>query len=378
MSDERLAFTATAALGTEPALRDELRALGMKEVRAGRGSVAFAGTVEDGMRACLELRTAMRVLWRLAQVPAADQDALYEGVRTINWLDHVTPRHTIAVEANGGNEALRHSGFVALKVKDAIADTLRDRVGARPNVDAKNPDVPVVVHIRGPQAQVYLDLAGQALHRRGYRPADVEAPLKETLAAALVLLSGYRGTEPFCDPMAGSGTIAVEAALIALGRAPGLGRHFAFERWPSFAGAQQSSWHRLVHRAREAVRTQAPDILARDWLDRPMRTLQESVIRAGVSGAVRVERGDVRRLALPPGPGLVVSNPPYAERIGKDLQVRGLYRSLGEVSKTWTGWRVSLFSGHLGFEREFGRNATRRVRLFNGALPATLFAFDPQ
>ncbi len=371
-------LVATCALGTEPALKQELHALRVNKVKGSRGSVAFEGTLQDAMRACLELRSAMRVLWPLHTFPAENADALYEGTRSIPWADHLTPKHTFAVEATGATPELRHTGFVALKVKDAICDTMREAAGARPDVDARHPNVPVLVHLHDGNATVSLDLAGPALHRRGYRPEGAQAPLKETLAAALLLMAGYDGKVPFVDPMAGSGTLAVEAAWMAMQRAPGLDRHFAFERWPTFAGEMQGHWHRLLHAARARVKTQdVPMVLARDWLDTPMEHLMESVTRAGVDAVVRVERGDVRKLRLPVGPGMVLSNPPYAERMGKDLQILGLYRSLGQVAQTWEGWTVAFFCAHPRFEREVGLPVERRWTLHNGALKTELFRYAP-
>jgi 23S rRNA G2445 N2-methylase RlmL len=170
--------------------------------------------------------------------------------------------------------------------------------------------------------------------------------------------------------MAGSGTLLVEAAWMAMKRAPGLGRHFAFERWPMFAGTPQGKWHRMLHEAEQAVvRDGLPMLLGRDWLPKPMAWMEESVHRAGLDGLVRVEHGDVRKLRLPPGPGHVVTNPPYAERLGKDLQILGLYRSLGEVIPTWEGWNVAILSGHPRFPSEIGLRDQKRIRMFNGAIP---------
>jgi len=372
-------FVATCALGTEPAVATELKALKVRHVRQGRGSVTFVCTLEDAMRVCLNLRSAMRVLQRLGTFECPDAEALYEGVKALPWPDLMTPRHTFTVDATGTNEALRHTGFTALKAKDAIADVMRDATGTRPDVERGkvSADVPVVVHIHKNECTVSLDMCGDALHRRGYRPQDAEAPLKETLAAAMLIMAGYTGDEPFMDPMAGSGTLVVEAAWMAMRRAPGLDRHFAFERWPNFAGTLQSAWHKLQHQARESIRTTGlPPVGGRDWLAPPYALLLESVERAGVAPYVQLEKGDVRKLALPRDGGHVVINPPYAERLGKPLQILGLYRSMGEVARTWHGWKVHVLSGHPQFEECFGLRPRSWQRLFNGPIECSYLHYE--
>ncbi|HEU4536635.1 MAG TPA: THUMP domain-containing protein, partial [Polyangiaceae bacterium] len=227
-----LAFFASAAKGTEAALGDELDELGLRQVRVARGGVHFRGPWEDGWCACLLSRIALRVLHPLASFDAPDGAALYEGARAIDWEPYLGARHTLAVSAVGGNEGLRNTQFVAQKTKDAIVDQVRDREGERPSVDRVDPDLRVFVRVEGRRATAYADLAGESLHRRGYRAHVGGAPLKETLAAALLRLAGYRGDRPLCDPLCGAGTIVIEAAQVAQGVAPGLRRRrFGFERW---------------------------------------------------------------------------------------------------------------------------------------------------
>lgn len=371
-------YVATCALGTEPALAGELKRLGMRSVQAAHGSVAFAGDEDDGMRACLWSRTAIRILAPLARTRVTDLDAdgLYAAVRAVPWHEHITARSTFAVEATGASPALRHTGFIALRAKDAIVDALRAHRGVRADVDARNPDVPVAIHVGPRELSVSLDLGGTSLHRRGYRPPGAEAPMKETLAASLLLFTGYRGDQPFCDPIAGTGTLAIEAAWIAQGRAPGLGRHFAFERSPGFLGARQARWHRMLHEAQHSIRTKGlPLILARELFAAPMKLLQQSVALAGLDDVVRVEKGDVRTLDLGGGIGTVVMNPPYAERLGKPLQILGLYRGMGEAAARWHGWNVHVLSGHPGFEQAFGLRPLRERKVFNGALPCRFLSY---
>src|SRR5919204_571353 len=258
-------FFATCAKGTEGALRRELAALRLRGVRGERGGVAFEGDLEASLRACLHSRVAMRVLLELASFPAPDAAALYEGSRAVEWTRWLTARTTLAVEATVRDSAITHSGFAALKVKDAAVDALRDALGARPDVDPKDPDVRIVLHLARDRADLALDLAGEPLHRRGYRAATTPAPLKETLAAAVLPLGRVDPDRPFIDPMAGSGTLAIEHALAARRIAPGLGRAFAFQRWPVYRGALQSAWDRMKEAARAEALPSAPaPIIARD------------------------------------------------------------------------------------------------------------------
>jgi putative N6-adenine-specific DNA methylase len=227
-----LRFFATAAKGTEPALRDELRELRLPRVRADRGGVHFEGALEDAARACLWSRVALRVLLEAHTFDAPSGDALYEGVRSIDWTAWLTARTTLAVRATCRSSTLTHSQFVAQRTKDAVVDQLRDRLGARPSVDKEDPDVLLAVHVARDRATLYLDVGGASLHKRGWRARSGEAPLRETLAAAVVRLSGWDRESTLVDPMCGAGTIAIEAAAWAGRVAPGLGRaQFGVERW---------------------------------------------------------------------------------------------------------------------------------------------------
>ena len=234
--------------------------LGATSIKEYPGGVRFHGTLETGLKACLWSRVAMRILEPLSKFPAPDADALYEGVRAIDWPAYLNANTTFAVDATGMSDTLRHTHFTALRVKDAIVDSLRDATGTRPSIDARNPDVLVVAHIGRGRCEISLDFAGQPLFKRGYRVAPALASLKETLAAAVLLSSGYDGETPLVDPMCGAGTIAIEAALIAANRAPGLGRSFGIERWPSFDANGRALLRRLQEEAKAAERLESsPD-----------------------------------------------------------------------------------------------------------------------
>jgi putative N6-adenine-specific DNA methylase len=393
-------FFATCAKGTEGALRRELAALRLAAVRGERGGVSFEGPLEAGMRACLHARTAMRVLLELARFPAPDADALYEGARAVAWEEWLTAKTTLAVEATLSSSGITHSGYAALKVKDAAVDVLRDRLGARPDVDPKDPDVRIVLHVARDQAALSLDLAGAPLHRRGYRAAMTEAPLKETLAAAVLLLGDVAPELPFVDPMAGSGTLAIEHALRARRIAPGLSRPFGFQRWPAYRGGPQSSWDRMKAEARAAALARAPaPIVARDGHPKAIQALRRNADAAGVLGDLEIAQADARDLAPLAAEGTLVSNPPYGERLGGIRQAReeraggprrerppadarvaekklaGFYRGLAEMLVRHSGWTAVLLSGNPLLERTLPLRPEIDHRLWNGPIEAHLLRY---
>lgn len=376
-------FFATCARGTEGALRRELVAIGARRLRGDRGGVAFEGSLENGMRACLHVRTAMRVLLELARYPAPSAEALYEGAREVAWEEWLTTRTTLAVEASVGSSAVTHSGYAALKVKDAVVDRLRDRLGARPDVAPKDPDFRIVLHLSRDEAALSLDLAGEPLHRRGYRAVTTAAPLKETLAAAVLLLGGADPELPFVDPMAGSGTLAIEHALRARRLAPGLSRAFGFQRWPVYRGGPQSAWDRMKAEARAAALPRAPaPIVARDLHPKAIAALRRNVAAAGLSGDVVIEQGDARDLAPRFPRGTLAANPPYGERLmgegaGPDARVQakklaGFYRGVSEMLLRHGGWTALLLAGNPELARAVPLRPEIDHRLWNGPLEVRL------
>jgi putative N6-adenine-specific DNA methylase len=329
------------------------------------------------MRACLWSRTAMRVLLPLASFPAPDAAALYDGVRTVDWTEWLTVRTTLAVDATGTAPGLSHTGFVALKVKDGVVDALRDRLGARPDVDARDPDVRIVVHLSRGQAELSLDLSGDPLYRRGWRTSVHDAPLKETLAAAVLRLGEVPLDLPFLDPMCGSGTLAVEQALAARHMAPGLGRAFGFQRWPRYRGEWQSAWDRMKEEARAAALPAAPaPILASDRSEEALDAARRNARAAGVEGDVRIAAADAREARPSSGSGTVCTNPPYGERVGgQPLQLAGFYRGLGEALRRFHGHSAVILSGNPLLERHLGLKPEWSHRLWNGPLEVNLLRY---
>ncbi len=332
-------FYATAALGTADLVARELRALGFGGVRYDAGGATFDGEgLAAAMKACLHLRAAMRVLVPLARFRAADADALYRGAAAVAWEEHLGVDTTFAVSAStSAPPPLAHAPFLGQRVKDALVDRLRARLGARPDVSRDDPDVRVYVHLaEDGEASVGLDASGESLHLRGYRVAQTPAPLRETLAAAMILASEWRADVPLLDPMCGSGTIAIEAALWAGRVAPGLARRFGFERWPRF---DRGAWQRLRAEARAAIRPPPVPILGRDRDPDAVAAARRNAAAAGV--AVDWSVADARATEPLDPPGVIVTNPPYGERLAGS---RVFWRSLGTMLPACAGTRRSCSS----------------------------------
>jgi len=369
-------FFATTAKGVEEVLAAELVRLGVSDVSAEGGGVRFSGGMEAAYRANLWLRTASRVLMPLAEFPCETPEDLYQGARAIPWTEYLTPSMTLAVDCNLRDSTLTHSGFVALKTKDAIVDELRERCGSRPNVDTKDPDLRVNVRLFRNRCTVSLDCSGTPLDRRGYRLDRHEAPLKENLAAALVELSGWDGSVPFLDPMCGTGTIAIEAALKALRVPPGLLRAgFGFQRWPGF---DRGLWDRLVEEARAGMLTALPaPIFGSDISHSAVAMAHENARRAGVADLISLGRGVIAELAPPPGPGILIFNPPYGKRLGEEEELKPLYKEIGDTMKQrCKGYTAYLFTGNLELAKSVGLKASRRIVLYNGPIECRLLKYE--
>ena len=374
MTDQH--FFATTAKGVEEVLAAELVRLGAEGVAVESGGVRFGGGMEAAYRANLWLRTASRVLMPLAEFACETPEQLYDGVRTIGWTTFLTPAMTLAVDCNLRDSALTHSGFVALKTKDAIVDDIRDRVGSRPDVDTKDPDLRVNVRLFRNRCTVSLDCSGTPLDRRGYRLDRHEAPLKENLAAALVELSGWDASLPLLDPMCGTGTIAIEAALKALRIPPGLLRAgFGFQRWLGF---DRELWGRLVDEARQGMLATLPaPVLGSDISHSAIAMAHENARRAGVGDLIGLGRVGISELAPPPGPGIMIFNPPYGMRLGEEEALKPLYKEIGDVmKKRCKGYTAYLFTGNLELAKCVGLKASRRIVLYNGPIECRLLKYD--
>lgn len=367
---------ATCPRGAEEALETELRGIGAKGVRPGHGGVRFTGEREVALRGCLDLRTALRLLEPLAEFPATTGNELYEGARKIPWGDLVARGQTLAVAASGRAQGLTHTHFVEQKLKDAVVDALRERAGFRPDVDPKSPDLLIVAHLAEGTCSVSLDLAGDLLSNRGYRVRTVEAPLREALAAALVLYSGWEGSTPLRDPLCGSGTLAIEAALFASRRAPNLRRPLACERWPRSA-AEDGRVLAVLRKELGAREVEPPPIFASDRDREAVEATRANVRAARVP--VQVSQADARDLPPLDPPGQLLMNVPYGERLeaGGRKPLKTFYHQLGASFRRLLGHRAAILTGNDDFESAFGvrPRGPRRV-LWNGPLRCTLFRYE--
>ncbi len=377
----RLPLFATCTRGTEGFLAQELEALGCKRIRQDRGGVRFMAALDEVLRVCLHSRIAMRVLYPLGEFDAPGAEGLYEAARKVRWEDWLTPSTTFAVEATLKDSEHTHTGFVALKIKDGIADSLREKFGRRPDVDTRNPTVSVVAHLAKTKLSLSLDLCGEPLFKRGYRLKSTVAPLKETLGAALLMAAGYTGEEPLVDPMCGSGTLVIEAAWLAMRRAPGLKRRFALEDWPQFSKQAAPLLEDLRREAIAQQRVLPFQLLARDYNEDALAAVRRNVVAAGLSTAVKIEEADVLRAPPPEGPpGLLISNPPYGERIGEGGQkgMKSFFHTLSKSLDNWHGWRLALLAGNQAFESAFGRRPDKRTALWNGPIACQLLSYPPR
>lgn len=379
---------ATAAEGTAPILADECAALGLRVVHVRRDGVVLDLNTTSTARALVQLRVATRLLLALDDVRSGDADDLYNSLRNMDWTHWLDDRHTIAVRATGplpgSPEAPKRRGrpsrgkgirthvFAAQRAKDAICDHLRGRHGARPNVDVDDPDVQIVLRFRGDRCGIYLDISGDAMHRRGYRIDAVDAPLKETLAAALVAVVDWDGTRPLVDPMCGSGTLIIESLMRFLQIAPGMKRDFAIERWPHHGAALSA----LLEKEREAAQAVATasiaaakdlQVVAGDFDRAALRATRTHLERVGLTDIVHVVRHNVRRMDTPPANAVVVCNPPYGERIG-GKNVTDLYEAMAARWSTFADADVWVLDGHEAFVSHFGYRPRHSWPLRNGKL----------
>jgi putative N6-adenine-specific DNA methylase len=360
----------------EQTLADELLDLGALDVQPGRGGVQFAGDQAILYKANLWLRTAVRVLQPILEAPVESPEDLYEVVKSLDWSRHLTPEHTLAVDCNVRDSRITHSKYAALKTKDAICDQFVERLGRRPSVDVDEPMIGLNLHIYKDQAVLSLDSSGESLHKRGYRPILTKAPLNESLAAALVLLSGWKPETSFADPLCGSGTLTIEACWIATRRPPGLTRRrFGLQSWMDF---DIELWTHLRNEARQQVNKELPaPIVGSDIRRDAIQFARGNAKAAGVGHLIRFEQKDVREFQPPNGPpGVILVNPPYGERIGEEKELRSLYQTLGEVfQQRCAGWTACVFTGNPRLAACIGLEPAETVHLYNGKIPCRLLKF---
>ncbi|MBW4694925.1 MAG: RNA methyltransferase [Lyngbya sp. HA4199-MV5] len=369
-------YFATVARGLETLAAQELEQLGAHAVEPGFCGVAFAGDRTLLYRVNLWARLPFRILMKLHEFPCQDAEALYQGIQTIDWAQYLTPDLTLAVNATGKTEQLNHTHFTALQVKRAIVEQQQERTGDRSDVELQSPDVQISVHLERDTCTVSLDSSGQSLHRRGYRPAVGSAPLKESLAAALIQLSGWQPEQMFYDPLCGSGTLPLEASLKALNIAPGLFRdRFGFETW---LDADLPLLEKLIQAAEDNQRESLP---APIWgSDRDENVIEQAIANAtncGVSNHVYFTAIDLEDVAAPTDSGVLFCNPPYGERLGRDSDLGAFYKRLGDVLKQrFKGWTAFVLSGNKELAQSIGLKSSQRFAVYNGTLPCQLMKYE--
>jgi len=369
---ERSVFFATCARGVEPVLHAEARALGLARTERQVGGVRFEGVRADLWRANRGLRTAVRVLQRVARFAAPDADALHAGAAEIPWERWLAPGGSLCVQAQSSESALDHTRFAEQRVKDAVVDRFRARTGTRPAVERESPDLSIHLHLYRDRATLSLDGSGEALHRRGWRLHQGRAPLAENLAAALIELSGWDGRAPLLDPFGGSGTIAIEAAWRAAGILPGSRRSFGFERWLDH---DAEAYARFVAASRPAAPVRRrPTLVCSDLDPERVAEARANAENAGVGDWVRCELGDARELALKPGwNAWVVTNAPYGLRVGEADELTELYRAFGaRLRAVGAGTTLALLTLDPALVRALALRGLERHPLTNGGLECTL------
>jgi putative N6-adenine-specific DNA methylase len=374
-------FFAVCPRGLQDLLAAELRACGAHSVRPAPGGAGFDGTLATAYAVNLHSRLASRVLWRVAARPYRDESDLYETAQAVAWEDHFTPAQTLRVDVTATRSPLRSLQFATLRIKDAIADRMRDRCGQRPSVDRAAPDVQVVAHLSADHADLYVDLSGEALFKRGWRIEKGEAPLKENLAAGLLASAGWTPEAALHDPFCGSGTIAIEAACIATRRPPGLARRFAFER---LLGFEARAWRDILGQAREAVDDRVLfHVSGADISSRVVQTALANAGRAGLAaalrdGRLRLSTADARTAPAPAASGLIVTNPPYGQQSEpKSATVARLMDRFGDqLKQAYTGWDAWLLSGDRNLPAQLKLKEARRTVLFNGPIECRFYRFE--
>ena len=364
----------TCPRGLEAPLSQELEQFKCQDIRAVDGGVACKGGMEQVYRINLHSRTASRVLLRLTKSGYRSEQDIYKAAKNIRWTDWFDLEQTFKVKVEGKRAQVKSLDFVGLKIKDAVCDVFRDACGARPNVGKIRPDIRIHAFIDERDIQIFIDTSGEALFKRGYRQDTGEAPMRENLAAGLLLLAGYDGTQPFQDPFCGSGTIVIEAAWIATRRAPGLMRRFGFEKLKNFDAAL---WKKLQHEAETQIRPAPAPISGSDNDRHMIRAAVANAQAAEVDTFVRFEVKDAQDTRPNGEGGILISNPPYGVRLAEVQALQALYPQLGAwLKQHYAGWLAGMFTGDRDMPKFMRLSPKRKIPLHNGNLDCRLFLMD--
>jgi putative N6-adenine-specific DNA methylase len=368
-----LDFFATCPRGLETLLADELARFGAREAAPVPGGVAFGGELATCYRANLGSRFATRVLLRLGTAAYKNEQDVYDAALSLPWPQWFGERQTIRVDLNATRSPLKSLDFTTLRVKDAVCDRFRADRGSRPDVDTRSPDVRIHCYLDAKRAMFYLDTSGEPLYKRGYRKDTAEAPLRENLAAGIVALTGWDGAEPLLDPMCGTGTLVIEAALMALAIPPGHARGFGFER---LRAHEPDLWKRVREEALAARRSPKLSLFGRDRYGDELKKAARNAEAAGLADAIELKQADVLETGAPAKSGVLIANPPYGVRLGEQSDLAAFYPKLGDALKRhYAGWRCFLFSGDPQLAKLIRLHPARRIPLYNGALECRLYEY---
>jgi putative N6-adenine-specific DNA methylase len=374
MTKRNFAMIAKTMAGLEDVLAGELTALGADNLEIGRRMVSFEGDLALMYKANIHCRTALRILRPVYQFKAKNTDDIYKKVKAMNWYEHLAEDSTFAIDAVTFSDIFNHSKFIAYRVKDAIVDYFMQKTGKRPSVDTKDPDLLINFHIAHDLCTLSFDSSGESLHKRGYRTAQTEAPLNEVLAAGMILKTGWRGQSDFVDPMCGSGTLLIEAAMIAMNVPPGIyRRNFAFEKWKNF----NADLFETIYNDDSNEREFKHKIYGSDILPEAIAIAAENIKSAGVEKYIDLKTMPFEKYTkAPAAEGILITNPPYGERIKPD-DLLGLYEKLGErIKHVFAGYSVWILSYKKECFDKIGLKPSKKIQLVNGSLQCEFRGYD--
>ena len=367
-------FFASCPRGLENSLAAELQSLGAAQPAATDGGVVFAGEFHLAYKVNLHSRLASRLLWQLARQRYQTEEDIYQMAHALPWTDWFGPELTLRVNVSAIHCPLPSLDFITLKIKDAVCDRFREDTGRRPSVDTRRPDTRIHAFLNATDIFLYLDTSGEPLFKRGWRKMRGDAPLRENLAAGILHLASWSPGIPFLDPMCGSGTFLMEAALMSFNIAPGTGRHFAFEKLKNFDARK---WKMLLHESEreQKAKTLVP-VYGSDLHGEALKHARANLAAAGLEGTVALKQVNVLEMKAPASAGIMVANPPYGKRVGEIKELEKFYPQLGDVlKKKFSGWNCYIFSADMRLPKLIGLNASKRTPLYNGALECRLFEY---
>ena len=368
----KLNYFASCPRGLENILVQELAETSAEEIVATDGGVSFSGSLETLYRANLSSRIATRILCRIKSGTYLNEEDIFEAALSIQWTDWFDVTQTIKVSTTGVQSPLKSIDFMTLRIKDAVCDHFRQKMNRRPDVAVRDPDIRIHLFLEKNTFQIYIDASGDPLYQRGFRAASVEAPLRENLAAGIIILSGWKPGEAFLDPMCGSGTFLIEAAMIATHQAPGLKRHFGFERWKNF----DLALFQTIKSAYQAKikKSEFLKIYGSDKDLRAIRVAKKNLALAGFENSVQLVCKDFNQITAPFSEGVLVTNPPYGVRIGEDEELAGFYPFWATTLKNvFAGWRTYFLTSDLRMPKLMRLSPSKKTPLYNGALDCRLY-----